>query len=252
MIEQLKAVLAQAEHIVFFGGAGVSTESNIPDFRSQSGIYSRKTYPYPAEHMISHDFFLYHPKEFYDFYFHEMVYPNAKPNAAHNVLAYLERIGKLDGIVTQNIDGLHQQAGSQRVYELHGSIHRNFCTHCHQAYSLDAMLHQKGGIPRCPKCQGIIKPDVVLYGEALDQHVVGQAIDCIAHAEVMIVGGTSLAVYPAASLLQYFNGHTLILINKDHTPMDARADIVIHDAIGEVLKQAVPDAWMKAADQDRR
>lgn len=242
MYEDLKRVLQESEHIVFFGGAGVSTESNIPDFRSQSGIYSKKTYPYPAEVMISHDFFVTHPKEFYDFYFSEMVYENAQPNPAHIALAKLEEMGKLDAIVTQNIDGLHQNAGSKHVLELHGSIHRNRCSGCHRFYTLEEMKeNRKEGIPVCPHCGKILKPEVVLYGEALDNAVVEESIRCIAQADTLIVGGTSLVVYPAAGLLQYFKGKHLILINNDMTSMDHKADIIIHDPIGEVLKEVVLD-----------
>lgn len=239
MYEDLKQILQESKHIVFFGGAGVSTESKIPDFRSQTGIYSKKTYPYPAEVMISHDFFITHPKEFYEFYFHEMIYENAQPNPAHYALAKLEEIGKLDAVVTQNIDGLHQKAGSKNVLELHGSIHRNRCCKCHAFYTLDDMLKQQKHIPVCPICGGIIKPEVVLYGEPLDDTVVEEAIRMIAQADTLVVGGTSLVVYPAAGLLQYFRGKHLVLINKDRTSMDNRAGIVIHDSIGEVLKEVV-------------
>ncbi|MBS6180062.1 NAD-dependent protein deacylase [[Clostridium] innocuum] len=239
MYDEVKEILTQSDHIVFFGGAGVSTESNIPDFRSQSGIYSKKTYPYRAETMISSDFFHEHPEQFYDFYFHEMVYEQAQPNDAHMALAKLERMGKLKAVITQNIDGLHQKAGSHKVLELHGSIHRNHCQRCHAAYDLQAMLKQKDQVPRCPICNGILKPDVVLYGESLDMHVMEEAISYLSQADVLLVGGTSLVVYPAAGLLQYFHGRKLILINKEETAMDQRADLVIHDAIGRVLKEAV-------------
>lgn len=239
MYDEVKEILTQSDHIVFFGGAGVSTESNIPDFRSQSGIYSKKTYPYRAETMISSDFFHEHPEQFYVFYFHEMVYEQAQPNDAHMALAKLERMGKLKAVITQNIDGLHQKAGSHKVLELHGSIHRNHCQRCHAAYDLQAMLKQKDQVPRCPICNGILKPDVVLYGESLDMHVMEEAISYLSQADVLIVGGTSLVVYPAAGLLQYFHGRKLILINKEETAMDQRADLVIHDAIGRVLKEAV-------------
>lgn len=239
MYEDLKKVIDESNHIVFFGGAGVSTESNIPDFRSQSGIYSKKTYPYRAETMISHEFFMKHTEQFYDFYFHEMVYEKAKPNAAHIALAKLEEQGKLKAVITQNIDGLHQKAGSKHVLELHGSIHRNRCMDCGEFYTLEDISNQKDGVPLCHKCKGIIKPEVVLYGEGLDMDVVEQAVAHISQADVMIVGGTSLVVYPAAGLLQYFHGSKLILINKESTPMDSSADIVIHDPIGEVLKSVV-------------
>lgn len=241
MYEELKKVIEENDNIVFFGGAGVSTESNIPDFRSQSGIYSKKTYPYRAETMISSDFFFEHPDEFYDFYFHEMIYENAKPNDAHIALAKLEAKGKLKAVITQNIDGLHQMAGSKEVLELHGSVHRNRCRGCHAFYTLEDMLKQKHKVPKCPICGRTIKPEVVLYGEALDNAVVEQAISYIRQADVMIVGGTSLVVYPAAGLLQYFHGSKLILINKEETGMDNKADIVIHDAIGKVLHEVVKE-----------
>ncbi len=235
----LAAMIRKHERIVFFGGAGVSTESNIPDFRSSDGIYKKKRYPYPAEHMISHDFYVEHPSEFYDFYMHEMIYPDARANDAHKALAALEDMGKLQAVVTQNIDGLHQQAGSKTVYELHGSVHRNYCTKCHAFYGLEAMLQQRNTVPCCSVCGGILKPDVVLYGEGLDQHVLSSAIRVISEADMMIVGGTSLVVYPAAGLLQYFRGQTLVLINKDETSMDEKADLIIRRPIGSVLKEAV-------------
>lgn len=239
MYDEFKEILKQSDRIVFFGGAGVSTESNIPDFRSQSGIYSKKTYPYRAETMISSDFFHEHPEQFYDFYFHEMVYEQAQPNDAHRALAKLEAMGKLQAVITQNIDGLHQMAGSKKVLELHGSIHRNRCQRCHAFYDLDEMLKQRNQIPRCPVCNGIIKPEVVLYGESLDMQVMEEAVSYIAQADVLIVGGTSLVVYPAAGLIRYFRGRKLILINKEETAMDQRADLVIHDAIGKVMKHVV-------------
>lgn len=239
MYDEFKEILKQSDRIVFFGGAGVSTDSNIPDFRSQSGIYSKKTYPYRAEAMISSDFFHEHPEQFYDFYFHEMVYEHAQPNDAHRALAKLEAMGKLQAVITQNIDGLHQMADSKKVLELHGSIHRNRCQRCHAFYDLDEMLKQRNQIPRCPVCNGIIKPEVVLYGESLDMQVMEEAVSYIAQADVLIVGGTSLVVYPAAGLIRYFRGRKLILINKEETAMDQRADLVIHDAIGKVMKHAV-------------
>ncbi|MEF9967756.1 MAG: NAD-dependent protein deacylase [Longicatena sp.] len=239
MYEELKKVIAESDNIVFFGGAGVSTESNIPDFRSQSGIYSKKTYPYRAETMISSDFFYEHPDDFYDFYFHEMIYENAKPNQAHIALAKLEEQGKLKAVITQNIDGLHQSAGSQEVLELHGSVHRNRCRKCHAFYSLEDMLKQKDRVPKCSVCGCTIKPEVVLYGEGLDQSVVEKAISYISKADVLIVGGTSLVVYPAAGLLRYFRGSKLVLINKESTDMDSNADIVIHEPIGKVLGGSV-------------
>lgn len=239
MYEEFKNVISNSDNIVFFGGAGVSTESNIPDFRSQTGIYSKKSYPYQPEVMISSDFFYDHPDQFYDFYFHEMIYENAKPNAAHIALAKLEHMGKLKAVITQNIDGLHQLAGSKEVLELHGSVHRNRCQHCHAFYTLEDMLKQKERVPKCTTCGCTIKPEVVLYGESLDQTVMEKAVRYIAQADVLVVGGTSLVVYPAAGLLRYFKGSHLVLINKDITSMDQQADIVIHDPIGEVMKEIV-------------
>lgn len=239
MYEELKEIIEESDNIVFFGGAGVSTESNIPDFRSQSGIYSKKTYPYRAETMISSDFFYDHPDQFYDFYFHEMIYEDALPNPAHMVLARLEEMGKLKAVITQNIDGLHQMAGSKEVLELHGSIHRNRCRGCHTFYDLDAMLTQKAGVPKCPQCGRTIKPEVVLYGESLDQNVLHKAIQYISQADVLIVGGTSLVVYPAAGLLQYFKGRKLVLINMDATDVDNTADLLIREPIGQVLSQVI-------------
>lgn len=239
MIDTLVSYLNESTTAVFFGGAGVSTESGIPDFRSSAGIYSHKTYPYPAEHMISAEFFYAHPDQFYDFYFHEMIYPDAKPNAAHIALAKLEKMGKLKAVITQNIDGLHQAAGSREVLELHGSVHRNRCIHCHAPYDLAAMLAQQNSVPHCPKCHHILKPEVVLYGEALDGSVMEHAIAYIASADLLIVGGTSLVVYPAAGLLRYFKGKHLVLINRSHTAMDDLADVVIHEAIGEVMNKVM-------------
>lgn len=239
MYEQLKEAIEQHQHIVFFGGAGVSTESGIPDFRSQAGIYSKKQYPYPAEQMISHDFFMMHTDAFYDFYFHEMIYSKGKPNPAHIALAKLEQMGKLDAVITQNIDGLHQMAGSKEVLELHGSVHRNRCQNCHRFYDLKEMLKQQDGIPKCTYCGHTIKPEVVLYGEGLNQEVVEKSIAHIQQADMLIVGGTSLVVYPAAGLLRYFQGNTLVLINKSETSVDNQADIVIHDAIGKVMEEVM-------------
>ena len=236
----LKERIERAKNIVFFGGAGVSTESGIPDFRSDNGLYKKK-YRYSAEHMVSHSFFMQNPKEFYEFYFNQMIYPDAKPNKAHLALAHLENIGKCKAVITQNIDGLHQMAGSKHVFELHGSVHKNTCMHCHAHYDLHQTIEARdeNGIPRCPKCGGIIKPDVVLYEEGLDQNVLYGAIQAIEQADMLIVGGTSLVVYPAAGLLDYFHGKDLVLINKSSTDRDGMADLVIHDAIGEVLSKAV-------------
>lgn len=242
----LSEILAASNNIVFFGGAGVSTESNIPDFRSANGLYGEKKerkYPYPAETMLSHSFYESHPKEFFNFYFNEMIYKDAVPNDAHKALAELEKMGKLKAVITQNIDGLHQKAGSVNVLELHGSVLRNYCTRCHTFYSLEETMasRDQDGIPRCPKDGAITKPDVVLYEEGLDQDVLMKAITAIAQADCLIVGGTSLVVYPAAGLLQYFRGKYLVLINRDSTPYDSQADLVIHSSIGEVLKAAVED-----------
>lgn len=236
MDETLTKWIVESNNIVFFGGAGVSTESNIPDFRSDNGVYMKK-YRYPAEQMLSHTFFEQNPKEFYEFYFNQMIYPDAKPNNAHRALTYLEKIGKCKAVITQNIDGLHQVSGSKTVYELHGSVHRNTCTGCRNHYSLEEMFVQrdKDGIPRCPKCGRIIKPDVVLYEESLNNDILINAIRAIEQADMLIVGGTSLVVYPAAGLVQYFHGKHLVLINKDETSMDYKSDLVIHDSIGEVL-----------------
>ena len=222
--------------IVFFGGAGVSTESGIPDFRSVDGLYHQK-YAYPPEEILSQTFFWTRPEEFYRFYRNKMLFPNAKPNRAHKALAKLEEEGKLKAVITQNIDGLHQKAGSREVLELHGSVLRNHCVKCGKAYGLEAVLNSEG-IPRC-SCGGMIKPDVVLYEEGLDLQTIQQAVLYITNAEVLIVGGTSLTVYPAAGLIDYYRGSRLVLINKSVTPMDSRADLVISGPIGEILGDAV-------------
>ena len=230
--EVLQEWISGSDNIVFFGGAGVSTESGIPDFRSVDGLY-RQQYDYPPETILSHSFFERNTEEFYRFYRAKMLCLDAKPNTAHKKLAELERAGKLKAVITQNIDGLHQAAGSRRVLELHGSIHRNFCRSCGKDFSAAEMLHSEG-VPRC-SCGGVIKPDVVLYEEALDQQVLAEAVDAIMRAEVLIVGGTSLAVYPAAGLIDYYTGNRLVLINKSHTPYDDQANLVIQGAIGQVL-----------------
>ncbi len=238
MSQSLKEIIANSKRIVFFGGAGVSTESNIPDFRSDEGIYQEKKYRFPPETMLSRSFFDRYPEEFYDFYFAKMIYPSAKPNPAHLALAKLEEAGKLTAVITQNIDGLHQAAGSKKVLELHGSVLRNHCMNCGKQYDLEEMLARRGSVPRC-SCGGIIKPEVVLYEEALDQAVMEEAVWHIRHADCMIVGGTSLAVYPAAGLIRYFRGKDLVLINKTATAYDRDATLIIRDAIGKVLKEAV-------------
>lgn len=231
--------IQESNNIVFFGGAGVSTESNIPDFRSDNGLYKKK-YRYPAEQMISHSFFMSNPQEFYEFYFNQMIYPDAKPNDAHKALAKLEKAGKLKAVVTQNIDGLHQLAGSKNVYELHGSVLKNTCMHCGKHFDLQQTMELRDhqGIPKCDSCGSIIKPDVVLYEEGLDDHTIYQAINAIQQADMLIIGGTSLVVYPAAGLIQYFGGKHLVLINRDSTSMDRNADLVIHESIGKVLAEA--------------
>ena len=231
--EQLQQWIDSSGSIVFFGGAGVSTESGIPDFRSTDGLYNQQ-YAWRPETILSHTFFEHSPEEFYRFYRDKMLCPDAKPNAAHKKLAELEAAGKLTAVVTQNIDGLHQQAGSRTVYELHGSVHRNYCTKCRRFFDFDFMLHS-AGVPKCPACGGIVKPDVVLYEEGLDQETLEAAVLSISRADMLIVGGTSLVVYPAAGLINYYRGNRLVLINRDPTPYDGRADLVIHDPIGQVL-----------------
>ena len=235
-IGKLQKIIDESNNIVFFGGAGVSTESGIPDFRSQDGLYNQK-YDYPPETILSHSFYMRKPEEFYRFYRNKMLFPNAEPNRAHKALAKLEKMGKLKAVVTQNIDGLHQKAGSKEVLELHGSVLRNHCTRCGKFYGLDAILNSTG-VPKCT-CGGTIKPDVVLYEEGLDSETIEKSVNYIANADVLIIGGTSLTVYPAAGLIDYYRGHKLILINKSVTPMDSRADLVISGPIGEVLGDAV-------------
>lgn len=234
-LEQLKDMLKNSRYVVFFGGAGVSTESGIPDFRSEDGIYRTKTkYGRSPEEMLSHTFFKAHPKEFFDFYRSNMIFANAKPNKAHLALAKLEAQGVLRAVITQNIDGLHQLAGSKAVLELHGSVHRNYCVKCNKSYELDYIL-ESHDIPLCQNCGSIVKPDVTLYEESLDRQVLTRAVQHIQRADMLIVGGTSLAVYPAAGLIDYYGGDRLILINKSETLYDRRANLVIHDAIGKVL-----------------
>lgn len=229
----LKQWVEESHNIVFFGGAGVSTESGIPDFRSEDGLYRQK-YKYPPEQMLSHSFFLSHTEEFFEYYKNQMLVLDVKPNNAHLALAKLEREGKLKAVVTQNIDGLHQAGGSENVLELHGSIHRNYCMKCHKFYD-GAYVKAQPGIPRC-SCGGIIKPDVVLYEEALDQDTMNRSVRAISQADLMIIGGTSLVVYPAAGLVQYYRGKRLVLINKGSTSMDGNADLVISLPIGQALE----------------
>ena len=232
--DTLKNWINESNYIVFFGGAGVSTESNIPDFRSTDGLYHQE-YDYPPETILSHSFYMRKPEEFYRFYRNKMLFPNAKPNRAHLALAKLEQEGKLKAVITQNIDGLHQAAGSKEVLELHGSVLRNHCTRCGRFYGLDDILKMKG-VPKCG-CGGVIKPDVVLYEEGLDSYTINKSVDYISKADILIIGGTSLAVYPAAGLIDYYRGNKLVLVNKSPTPADRRADLVIHAPIGEVFSQ---------------
>lgn len=238
-MDKMKEIISNSNNIVYFGGAGTSTESSIPDFRSESGIYKTKNgYIYPPEIMLSHTFFINHPEDFYEFYKSKMIYKDAKPNLAHLALTELEKIGKLKAIITQNIDGLHQSAGSKNVLEIHGSVHRNYCMDCGERYDLAYIINSSGIVPTCKKCNGIIRPDVVLYEEQLDEGILSNAISYISKAEVFIVGGTSLIVYPAANLIHYYKGDKLILINMTETPYDEKANIVIHDSIGKVLDSA--------------
>ena len=238
-ITQFADVLRESNNIVFFGGAGVSTASGIPDFRSSDGLYSKKLNKnFSPEEAVSHTFFVRYPEEFYDFYKKNLVYPGAKPNACHTALAELEQMGKLKAVVTQNIDGLHQAAGSKTVYELHGSVLRNYCMSCHAFYDADYILESES-VPKCSECGGVVKPDVVLYEEGLDDYTVTSAIKAINNADMLIIGGTSLAVYPAAGLIDYFRGKHLVLINKTVTRADEKADIVIHDSIDMVFAEAL-------------
>ncbi len=234
MIKELQHIIDNSNNIVFFGGAGVSTESGIPDFRSVDGLYNQR-YDVPPETILSHTYFKNNTKEFFDFYRDKMLCLTAKPNDAHKQLAKLEDIGKLKAIVTQNIDGLHQIAGSKNVFELHGSVHRNYCEKCEKSFSAEYMLNSTG-IPKC-ECGGTIKPDVVLYEEPLNEAVVTGAISSIMQADTLIVAGTSLTVYPAAGMIRYFKGKNLVLINKDETQMDNIAQLVIHEKVGQVLNK---------------
>lgn len=238
-IEKLTQILKESDNIVFFGGAGVSTESGIPDFRSSNGLWNEKLkINFTPEQLVSHTFFMRYPEEFFNFYKDKLIYPEAKPNAAHISLAKLEQMGKLKAVITQNIDGLHQAAGSKAVYELHGSVLRNYCMNCHAFYDEKFILESKG-IPTCPKCSGKVKPDVVLYEEGLDESIIESSVHAISKADTLIIGGTSLVVYPAAGLINYFNGKNLVLINKSSTSADNKAGLVIHDSIGKVLSNAI-------------
>lgn len=232
-IETLHQWMQESERVVFFGGAGVSTESGIPDFRSTDGLYNQQ-YDYPPEQILSHTFFMRWPEEFFRFYRDKMLAPSAKPNKAHRALAKLEEQGKLTAVITQNIDGLHQMAGSKKVLELHGSVHRNYCMRCHKFHFMEEILHSEG-VPRC-SCGGIIKPDVVLYEEGLDQQILQESVDQIRRADMLIIGGTSLTVYPAAGLLDYYTGNRLVLINKTATARDGLANLVINESIGKALE----------------
>jgi len=243
---RVKELIDKSKRIVFFGGAGVSTESGIPDFRSENGLYNAQVnYGYTPEHMLSRTFFMNNTETFFDYYKKNMIYPDVKPNKAHVALAKLEEQGKLTAVVTQNIDGLHQMAGSKKVYELHGSVLRNYCMRCNAFYDISYIMNldncrteenPNSQVPKCSECGGIIKPDVVLYEEPLDHDVMEGAIDAISNSDLLIVGGTSLVVYPASGLINYFRGDNLVLINKSKTQYDQRADLVINDAIGEVLE----------------
>ena len=236
-VERFLQMVKESDNIVFFGGAGVSTESGIPDFRSVDGLYNQK-YDYPPETILSHSFYMAKPEEFYRFYRDKMLCLDVKPNVTHEKLAQLEAAGKLKAVVTQNIDGLHQAAGSREVLELHGSVLRNYCEQCGEFYDAEYMLHAEG-VPKCKKCGGPIKPDVVLYEEGLDQNTINKAVQYIREADVLIIGGTSLVVYPAAGLIDYYNGNKLVLVNKSATSYDNKAALVIAENIGEVFRKVV-------------
>ncbi len=238
----LRDMIKDSDNIVFFGGAGVSTESNIPDFRSSDGLFSKKLNKhFSPEQLVSHSFYIHYPEEFYEFYKDKLIYQDARPNKAHEALAKLEEIGKLKTVVTQNIDGLHQMAGSKNVLELHGSVNSNTCQTCGYNMNLKECLDLKGPVPKCPKCGGSVKPDVVLYEESLDDETIMKTIKAISQADMLIVGGTSLVVYPAAGFLDYFKGRCIVLINKAETSYDKRADLVINESIGRVLDQVVKE-----------
>ena len=239
-IEKLKELIDSHNNIVFFGGAGVSTESDIPDFRSATGLFSEKlNRNFSPEQLVSHTFFMRYPEDFFKFYKDKLIYEDAKPNKAHIALSKLEEMGKLNAIITQNIDGLHQMAGSRNVFELHGSIHRNYCTKCGKFFNLEEMLNLGGIVPHCDNCGAIVKPDVVLYEEALDNSVVNKTINALSNADLLIIGGTSLVFYPAAGFIDYFNGDSIVLINKSSTGYDSKASLIINDSIGKVLSQVI-------------
>ena len=234
-IEKLKEIIDHTDNIVFFGGAGVSTESGIPDFRSQDGLYAQK-YKYPPEQIVSHSFYVQRPEEFFAFYKDKMLAPEAKPNAAHLKLAEWEAQGKCRAVITQNIDGLHQAAGSKKVLELHGSVRRNYCEKCKKFFDMQYIIDSEG-IPVCDACGARVKPDVVLYEEGLDQQVIAESVDFIRNADVLIIGGTSLVVYPAAGLIDYYRGDKLVVVNKSPTPRDKQADLLVQGPIGEIFSQ---------------
>lgn len=239
-IEKLMQLIEESNNIVFFGGAGCSCESGIPDFRSSSGLFNQNlNRRFTPEQLVSHTFFVRFPEDFFQFYKDKLIYQDAKPNNAHLALAKLEKIGKLKAVITQNIDGLHQMAGSENVIELHGSVHRNYCENCHKFYNLEEMLNLNGTIPYCDECNSIVKPDVVLYEEGLDDNVISKAISAITNADLLIIGGTSLVVYPAASFINYFKGDNVVVINKDEINYSRNGALVINEPIGEVLNKAV-------------
>ncbi len=238
-VEKLKRLIDESTNIVFFGGAGTSTESNIPDFRSDKGLAQKKRFnDYPLERILSHSFFIEHPEEFFRFYKENMIFLDAIPNKAHHALVALEKEGKLKSVITQNVDGLHQMAGSKKVLELHGSVHRNYCLKCDREITLAQIMQQEELIPKCHVCNGLVRPDVVLYEEALQPEIIEQALQHISNADMLIVGGTSLVVYPAAGMINYYRGNKLVLVNKDATAYDSKANLVINDSIGKVLAEA--------------
>ncbi len=240
-IKKFKTWIEESKNIVFFGGAGTSTESDIPDFRSAGGVFDKREskYPYPPEKMVSHSFLEHDPKMFFEYYKENLIFPEAVPNNAHKALAKMEADGNLLGIITQNIDGLHQMAGSKNVAELHGSVHRNYCIRCGYTYNLSEFLSLTGDVPTCPKCRQMVRPEVTLYEESLDSDVIHKAVEWISSADMLIIGGTSLVVYPAAGFIHYFKGDKLVVINRDATSMDNKADILFREPIGEVLYECV-------------
>lgn len=241
-IEKLVKIINESNNIVFFGGAGTSTESGIPDFRSSNGLFNEKlNKSFTPEQLVSHSFYVMHPQEFFTFYKEKLIYKDAKPNNAHTALVELEKSGKLKAIITQNIDGLHQMAGSKNVFELHGSVHRNYCENCGKFYDLEGMLNLSGIVPHCEECGSIVKPDVVLYEEALNDEVINKAVYAISSADLLIIGGTSLVVYPAAGFINYFKGKNIVVINRDDININKNNTLVINESIGEVFKEAILD-----------